>query len=101
MSWTTNCATSAIAVTLARTPAATAPRLSYSGVAWHKTAEISPLDKTSGISTYLNATRPGRAVMFHHDPAHSDDFLESMRSTLEEQADGEVDLAAEQASYEV
>ena len=39
--------------------------------------------------------------MFHHDPAHSDDFLESMRSTLGEQADGEIDLAPEQPSYEV
>jgi phosphoribosyl 1,2-cyclic phosphodiesterase len=53
------------------------------------------------VAAYLDATRPNKAVMFHHDPAHSDDFLESMRSTLEEQVGGEIDLAAEQASYEV
>ena len=53
------------------------------------------------VATYLNAMRPGRAVMFHHDPAHSDDFLESMRGTLEEKTGDGVELAAEQASYEV
>jgi len=53
------------------------------------------------VATYLDATHPGKAVMFHHDPAHSDDFLESMRSTLEERSGSSVDLAAEQASYEV
>jgi hypothetical protein len=39
--------------------------------------------------------------MFHHDPAHSDDFLESMRTTVEEKSGASVELAAEQASYEV
>lgn len=53
------------------------------------------------VATYLNAMKPGRSVMFHHDPSHSDDFLESMRATLEEQTDSGVDLAAELASYEV
>ena len=39
--------------------------------------------------------------MFHHDPSHSDDFLESMRTTVEEQSGAGVELGAEQASYEV
>jgi hypothetical protein len=39
--------------------------------------------------------------MFHHDPSHSDDFLESMRTTLADQTGLGVQLAAEQASYEV
>ena len=39
--------------------------------------------------------------MFHHDPSHSDDFLESMRTTFEEQTGTGVELAAEQTSYEV
>ena len=53
------------------------------------------------VAAYLEATNPERAVMFHHDPAHSDDFLESMKSTLEEHTSRTVDLAAEQSSYEV
>lgn len=53
------------------------------------------------VAAYFDELKPRRAVMFHHDPAHSDDFLESMRSTLAEQAGGDIDLAAEQASYEV
>jgi phosphoribosyl 1,2-cyclic phosphodiesterase len=53
------------------------------------------------VATFLDATKPGRSVMFHHDPAHSDDFLESMRSTLEDRRGSRVELAAELASYEV
>jgi phosphoribosyl 1,2-cyclic phosphodiesterase len=53
------------------------------------------------VATYLDAMKPGRAVMFHHDPAHSDDFLESMRATVEEKTGDGVELAAELASYEV
>ena len=53
------------------------------------------------VATYLRAMRPGKAVMFHHDPAHSDDFLESMRATVEANCGASVELAAEQASYEV
>ena len=53
------------------------------------------------VSTFLDAMKPGRSVMFHHDPAHSDDFLESMRATVAEQTGAEVELAAELASYEV
>ena len=45
--------------------------------------------------------KPARSVMFHHDPSHSDDFLESMRATVEEQTGTGVELAAELASYEV
>jgi phosphoribosyl 1,2-cyclic phosphodiesterase len=53
------------------------------------------------VSTYLTAMKPGKSVMFHHDPAHSDDFLESMRTTVAEQTGADVELAAELASYEV
>jgi hypothetical protein len=56
MSWTTNCATSAIASTLARPRGATAPRVSDHAPVWHKIPETSPLDPTSGISTHLDAT---------------------------------------------
>src|SRR5262245_10316943 len=58
MSWTTNCAASAIAPTLSRPLAATAPRLSDRGLVWHKIPETSPSDPTSGISTHLDAMRP-------------------------------------------
>ena len=53
------------------------------------------------LSTFLGAVKPGRPVMFHHDPSHSDDFLESMRTTVEEQTSSGVELGAELASYEV
>ncbi len=53
------------------------------------------------VAAYLDLVKPGKAVMFHHDPAHSDDFLESMRTTVEEKSGASVELAAEQASYEV
>jgi len=53
------------------------------------------------VATYLDAMKPGKAVMFHHDPAHSDDFLESMRTTVADKTGADVELAAELASYEV
>lgn len=53
------------------------------------------------VATYLDAMKPGKAVMFHHDPAHSDDFLESMQATVDEQTGTEVLLAAELDSYEI
>jgi phosphoribosyl 1,2-cyclic phosphodiesterase len=53
------------------------------------------------LGPYLDAVKPARAVMFHHDPSHSDDFLESMKTTLDDETAGGVELAAEQASYEV
>jgi phosphoribosyl 1,2-cyclic phosphodiesterase len=53
------------------------------------------------VAVYLDTLRPARSVMFHHDPAHSDDFLESMRATVEQSAGAAVELGAEQASYEV
>ena len=53
------------------------------------------------VSAYLRAVQSARSVMFHHDPSHSDDFLESMRTTVEEQSGASVELAAELASYEV
>jgi phosphoribosyl 1,2-cyclic phosphodiesterase len=53
------------------------------------------------VATYFDAMKPAKAVMFHHDPAHSDDFLESMRASVEEKTGVAVELAAEQATYEV
>jgi phosphoribosyl 1,2-cyclic phosphodiesterase len=53
------------------------------------------------LAAFLRTAEPGRSVMFHHDPAHSDDFLESMRAIVEEQTGAGVELAAELASYEV
>jgi phosphoribosyl 1,2-cyclic phosphodiesterase len=53
------------------------------------------------LASFLGSIEAGQSVMFHHDPSHSDDFLESMRTTLAEQTGLGVQLAAEQASYEV
>ena len=53
------------------------------------------------LGTFLGAVEAGRSVMFHHDPSHSDDFLESMRTTLAEQTGIPVELGAEQMTYEV
>jgi phosphoribosyl 1,2-cyclic phosphodiesterase len=53
------------------------------------------------LTAFLERTAPRRAVMFHHDPAHSDDFLESMRTTVEEETGVAVELAAELVSYDV
>ena len=52
----------------------------------------------SGIdhfATYLGSARPGRALMFHHDPAHEDAKLEEMRAAVEQLAGCEVELATE------
>jgi phosphoribosyl 1,2-cyclic phosphodiesterase len=53
------------------------------------------------VARFLDMVNPRRSVMFHHDPAHSDDFLESMCATVKEKTGDGVELAAEQASYEV
>ena len=53
------------------------------------------------LSAFLHGVKPVRPVMFHHDPSHSDDFLESMRTPVEEQTSAGVELGAELVSYEV
>src|SRR6516225_4115553 len=62
MSWTMNCATSAIALALSCPQGATAPRVSHRGPVWHKIPETSPSDPTSGISTHLDAMRPPAVI---------------------------------------
>ena len=50
----------------------------------------------SDFVAYLAAAAPRRAVMFHHDPTHSDTQLESMLAEVQAAADGSsVELAHE------
>jgi phosphoribosyl 1,2-cyclic phosphodiesterase len=44
---------------------------------------------------------PGRAVMFHHDPAHADADLEQMQSTAEALCERPVELARESLSFDL
>lgn len=53
------------------------------------------------FAAFLDRVRPKRAVMFHHDPSHSDETLEAMRATAQELAGRELELAAEGAVYDV
>jgi phosphoribosyl 1,2-cyclic phosphodiesterase len=50
---------------------------------------------------FLERVKPKRAVMFHHDPSHSDAELEEMHATAEELAGRKLELAAEGAVYDV
>jgi phosphoribosyl 1,2-cyclic phosphodiesterase len=47
------------------------------------------------LAAYAREAQPRRLLMFHHDPSHSDDVLESMRTEAEHQAGRPVELAAE------
>jgi phosphoribosyl 1,2-cyclic phosphodiesterase len=47
------------------------------------------------FAAQAQAARPGRLLMFHHDPAHSDAMLEAMQSAAQELAGREVELAAD------
>lgn len=47
------------------------------------------------FAEFVQRTGPGRAFMFHHDPAHDDEVLEEMRDDAAELAGREVELAAE------
>ena len=58
MSWTTNCATSPIALAPSGPREENTPRVSDRGAVRHRTPEISPSRPTSGISTHLDAMRP-------------------------------------------
>jgi phosphoribosyl 1,2-cyclic phosphodiesterase len=53
------------------------------------------------LPRFLEAAQPKRVVMFHHDPTHEDATLEGMRDTVQELAGREVELAAEQSTYEL
>jgi len=53
------------------------------------------------LPPFLAEAAPRRAVMFHHDPTHADEALESMRDRVRELAGREVELAAERSSYEL
>jgi len=53
------------------------------------------------LPAFLEAAAPRRAVMFHHDPTHSDAQLEAMRTAEEELAGRPMELAAEGAAYDV
>jgi phosphoribosyl 1,2-cyclic phosphodiesterase len=47
------------------------------------------------LADYLDAARPGRALMFHHAPEHADDELEAMQALAQELSGREVELAAD------
>jgi phosphoribosyl 1,2-cyclic phosphodiesterase len=52
----------------------------------------------SGLTHFADLVRraqPGRAIMFHHDPAHTDAQLEEMRQRAEQLAGRPVELAAD------
>jgi phosphoribosyl 1,2-cyclic phosphodiesterase len=53
------------------------------------------------LPPFVEAAAPGRMVMFHHDPSHSDDFLDSMRATLADGTGRPIELAAERSVYDV
>jgi len=56
----------------------------------------------SDFVTYLAEAAPARAVMFHHDPAHSDAQLEGMLAEVQAAADGHaVELAHEGLELEL
>ncbi len=53
------------------------------------------------FATFVQRTAPGRALMFHHDPARDDDALEEMRDEAEKLAGREIELAADGLVIEV
>jgi phosphoribosyl 1,2-cyclic phosphodiesterase len=53
------------------------------------------------LAAYAREAEPSRLFMFHHDPSHSDDMLESMRDDLERQAGMPVEIAAEGLELEI
>ncbi|MGZ4333078.1 MAG: MBL fold metallo-hydrolase [Gaiellaceae bacterium] len=53
------------------------------------------------LPPFLEAASPERFVMFHHDPGHSDEMLETMRALEQELAGRAVELAAEGTVYEL
>jgi phosphoribosyl 1,2-cyclic phosphodiesterase len=53
------------------------------------------------VAVFLQRAEPKCAVMFHHDPGHSDTQLDTMHETTESLAGRSVEVAAESAVYEV
>jgi phosphoribosyl 1,2-cyclic phosphodiesterase len=53
------------------------------------------------LAVFLRAARPQRAVMFHHDPWHSDEQVDSMHDVVQELAGRSIDVGAEGSVYEV
>ncbi len=53
------------------------------------------------LPAFLSAAAPKRAVMFHHDPGHSDAMLDEMHWTAEHLCGRELELAAEGSTYDV
>ena len=49
----------------------------------------------SDFAAVVAAAGPGRAVMFHHDPAHDDAALEAMRDQASATLDREIEIASE------
>jgi phosphoribosyl 1,2-cyclic phosphodiesterase len=47
------------------------------------------------FAAFVERAAPGRALMFHHDPAHDDAFLEGLRNAARELSGIEIDLAEE------
>src|SRR5262249_13761850 len=68
--------------------------------------KVGPRKKGWGHSTMIDAARVARAAdvgrlfLFHHDPAHNDDFVEGMAERAREEFD-RADLAREGARLEV
>jgi phosphoribosyl 1,2-cyclic phosphodiesterase len=53
------------------------------------------------FASFVRRTEPGRALMFHHDPAHNDETLEDMRDEATRLAGREIELAAEGLVLEI
>ncbi|HZU19933.1 MAG TPA: MBL fold metallo-hydrolase [Gaiellaceae bacterium] len=53
------------------------------------------------LAVFLRAASPARAVMFHHDPWHSDGQVDAMHDVVEELAGRVLDVGAEGAVYDV
>jgi phosphoribosyl 1,2-cyclic phosphodiesterase len=53
------------------------------------------------FTAFVQRTEPGRALMFHHDPVHSDEMLEEMRDEATRLAGREIELAAEGLTIEL
>ena len=62
--------------------------------------------RISDMVAFAGRTRPGRLLMFHHDPTHDDRTLELLAEQAAEQAaglgvDGRIRLAREGQAFEV
>jgi phosphoribosyl 1,2-cyclic phosphodiesterase len=53
------------------------------------------------LGAFLRRAAPERAVMFHHDPSHSDDQVDAMHDVVQELAGRSLEIGAEGAVYEV